>query len=144
MRQVPHGGAAACSKGTSMQTYFTGRLLSADSLTAEQNHVRHQPTLQQRPPESSMAQAAVARSLSEAVAMSLPKGLLDEVALNPQPLPPRDPFDEAMSSRPTVADALGAFELQQVMSALTQAEALASTVTKKMDDAQNSVISKIG
>ena len=91
-----------------------------------------------------MAQTAMARSLSEAVAMSLPKSLLDKVALNPQPLPPRDPLNEAMASRPAVDDALTAFEVQQSMSALTQAETLASTVTKKMDDTQSSVISKIG
>ena len=127
-----------------MQTYFTGRLLNADAFTAEQNYVLRQPTLQQRPPEASMAQSAVARSLSEAVAMSLPKGLLHEVALNPQPLPPRDPLNEAMAPRPAVDDTLTAFEVQQAMSALTQAESLASSVTKKMDDAQTSVIGKIG
>ena len=127
-----------------MQTYFTGRLLNADAFRAEQSYIPRQPTLQERPPESSMAQPAMARNLSEAVAMSLPNGLLDKVALNPQPLPPREPADEAMASRSTLDDTLTAFELQQLMSALSQAETLAGTVTQKMDDARNSVIGKIG
>lgn len=69
-----------------MQTYFSGRMLSAESFAAEQTYVHHHRSLGkaaalERPPP---------RGSHEALIASLPPSILDEVALNPQPLPPRD------------------------------------------------------
>ena len=127
-----------------MQTYFTGRFMNSDALTAEQRYVKAERQLQPQPPGSSQAQARAAQSLSEAVAMALPSSLLDRVALNPQPLPPRDSVDEAMVAPADEGDSLGAFEIQRLMSAYNEAETLASAVMKKTDDTHDDTVHKIG
>ena len=67
--------------------YFSGRLLTANDLDAEQDASRHSGAGAAVPATWSDLHAG---TTGETPAHSLPASRLDAVALNPQPLPPRD------------------------------------------------------
>src|SRR5262249_17218251 len=73
--------ASSTRQGATMHTtFFTGRLLSADDFQAEQSYLR--------PPHA------------QAHARSGSGSLLDRIALNPQPLPPKSAVEQLVSSLP--------------------------------------------
>jgi hypothetical protein len=55
----------------------------------------------------------------------------------------RKAFDDALKDL-EAQDKLGNFEIQQLMSAFNQAESLASSVSKKLNDTMNCLIRKMG
>jgi len=79
-----------------MQSYFSGRMLSADALTAEQHYVNAHRSLT----SNAVAQSLAPNSLGEALMTSLPPSILDQVALNPQPLPPREATEPVPAEGP--------------------------------------------
>ena len=127
-----------------MQAYFTGRLLSADTLRAEQSYGPVHPG---RGAGASAAAApghsldAVAlnpqplppKSLSDAVAASLPHSILDQVALNPQPLPPRENMGE-----------LDLMSLQSMVSQRARERDLASAMIEALNDSSSDIATKLG
>jgi hypothetical protein len=70
-----------------MNIYFSGRLLTANDLGAEQEASVHPGAGAAAPATSSDPQAGTP---GETLARSLPASRFDAVALNPQPLPPKD------------------------------------------------------
>jgi hypothetical protein len=70
-----------------MHIYFSGRLLTANDLGAEQEASVHPGADAAAPATSSDLHAGAP---SETLAHSLPASRFDAVALNPQPLPPKD------------------------------------------------------
>jgi hypothetical protein len=107
--------------------FFNGRQLSAESFNAEQTYLSPHRSLGGRLDAVALnPQPLPPKSMSEAVAASLPASLLDEVALNPQPLPPRS----ASGQEPPAA------ERQQALQLLTD-------LFDKLGDAMRGVISNI-
>ena len=70
-----------------MHVYFSGRLLTANDLGAEQEASVHPGAGAAAPAASSDLHAGAP---GETLARSLPASRFDAVALNPQPLPPKD------------------------------------------------------
>ena len=70
-----------------MNIYFSGRLLTANDLGAEQEASVHPGAGAAAPATSSDLHAGTP---GETLARSLPASRFDAVALNPQPLPPKD------------------------------------------------------
>jgi len=103
-RRVSRGHSIAHRMEPTMHTsFFSGRMLDAQSFQAEQSYLR--------PPHHAGAGSlldAVAlnpqplppRSASEQLVSSLPPSILDQVALNPQPLPPKDFDAVALNPQP--------------------------------------------
>lgn len=127
-----------------MQAFFTGRLLSADALRAEQSYGPVHPG------PGAAASAAMAsghsldavalnpqplppKSLSDAVAASLPHSILDQVALNPQPLPPRENMGE-----------LDLMSLQSMVSQRARERDLASAMIEALNDSSSDIATKLG
>jgi hypothetical protein len=138
------GGTNNCArrKEIPMQAhFFSGRMLSADAMQTEQSYSIKQRGLAAAP----AAAEPPPNSLGEAVLASLPQGLLDEVALNPQPLPPRDAPDTTVTPQHEFGgDPLEATAIQDLMSAMQRASSLASTVTTTYDQTTNSIVKNIG
>src|SRR5262245_43026067 len=88
--------ASSTRQGATMHTtFFTGRQLSADDFQAEQSYLRP-PHAQAHAGSGSLLdrialnpQPLPPKSAVEQLVSSLPPSLLDTVALNPQPLPPK-------------------------------------------------------
>jgi hypothetical protein len=65
------------------------------------------------------------------------------VALNPQPLPPRQALDAAMPRELDLGGELDMVGLQDLLSAMQRALSLAATVSEAHDQATKSIIDNI-
>ena len=125
-----------------MQThFFSGRFLSADALQTEQSYGNVSRHLNRE--ATAAALAPLRQSLGEAVAASLPQGLLDRVALNPQPLPPREALDAATPQGMGFDSEIDMLQLQSLLSAMQQALSLAGTVTEASNRSTDSIAGNI-
>jgi len=120
-----------------MQTYFSGRMLSADSLATDQAYGRVPHSLN---PQA--ARAAAPRDIGEALVRSLPPSILDQVALNPQPLPPRETLDELPAARGETGE-LEMIDLQSMMAQRQMAVQMTTNMLDQLGDAMGAVIKNI-
>jgi hypothetical protein len=141
-----------------MHIYFSGRLLTANDLSAEQQASIHHGASSAASLASSDHHAGAP---NETLLRSLPASFLDAVALNPQPLPPKDVRDELQRARQTrgefdlerlegelnsVGDdaQLANTDLQNILQKQQQTLQMMSNISKMLCDTAMAVIRKIG
>jgi hypothetical protein len=132
-----------------MHIYFSGHLLTAADLSAEQQAPIHHGASSAASSTSSDPHAGAP---NETLLRSLPASLLDAVALNPQPLPPKDRHSTDSHIRGTedklnpVGDdsQLVNVDLQNILQKQQQTLQMMSNVSKMLYDTAMAVIRKIG